>query len=329
MSSLKVDSRFSSPTSSSKCEVCGKTAYIAERLEADGKVYHKKCFKCSECKKTQSVGSYAALNGKIFCKPHFKQLFKSKGNYDEGFGTTQAKHKWDRKDGDAHTPSTTPQPKAKSSSKTAHHVDPKSAKRAEAKVLDGIGEALSLSERTKRLNESHHSSSTPDGSPKPGRNVINTPGSASLQSRMSSLRVQPGSGGGGGSTKDICGLCGKKAYLAERLEADGKVYHKKCFKCSECKKTQSVGSYAALNGKIFCKPHFKQLFKSKGNYDEGFGTTQAKHKWDHTPGGSSDANPKVPAAQPSTPPAAPPTMASLGGEDGSDAESDDSAEIEC
>lgn len=32
----------------------------------------------------------------IFCKPHFKQLFKLKGNYSEGFGAEQHKHKWDR-----------------------------------------------------------------------------------------------------------------------------------------------------------------------------------------------------------------------------------------
>lgn len=32
----------------------------------------------------------------IFCKPHFKQLFKLKGNYSEGFGSAQHKHKWDR-----------------------------------------------------------------------------------------------------------------------------------------------------------------------------------------------------------------------------------------
>ena len=77
-----------------KCAVCGKTAYAAEKLEADGKVYHKTCFKCDQCKKTLKTGNYASLQGKIFCKPHFKQLFKLKGNYDEGFGAEQHKYKW-------------------------------------------------------------------------------------------------------------------------------------------------------------------------------------------------------------------------------------------
>ena len=42
-----------------------------------------------------------------------------------------------------------------------------------------------------------------------------------------------------------------------------------CFRCLECNKPLSVGSYAALSGRVYCKPHFKQLFKLKGNYDEG------------------------------------------------------------
>jgi len=34
-----------------------------------------------------------------YCKPHFIQLFKSKGNYSEGFGEEQHKKKWVNKDG--------------------------------------------------------------------------------------------------------------------------------------------------------------------------------------------------------------------------------------
>ena len=87
-----------SPPSQSKCGCCTKTVYAMEKLEADGSVYHKACFKCSQCTKTVGLGSYASLGGKIYCKPHFKQLFKLKGNYDEGFGSTQHKMKWVRSD---------------------------------------------------------------------------------------------------------------------------------------------------------------------------------------------------------------------------------------
>jgi hypothetical protein len=43
------------------------------------------------------LGNYAALQGQIYCKPHFKQLFKKKGNYDEGFGREQHKKHWEEK----------------------------------------------------------------------------------------------------------------------------------------------------------------------------------------------------------------------------------------
>ena len=67
----------------------------------------------------------------------------------------------------------------------------------------------------------------------------------------------------------------------EKLEADGQVYHKKCFCCEVCKKAVSLGGYAALEGKVYCKPHFKQLFALKGNYNEGFGSVPHKFKWEH------------------------------------------------
>lgn len=42
-----------------------------------------------------------------------------------------------------------------------------------------------------------------------------------------------------------------------------------------------MGNYASLHGQIYCKPHFQQLFKSKGNYDEGFGHKQHKDRWNY------------------------------------------------
>lgn len=84
------------PPQQEKCETCKKTVYPMERLAADKKVFHKTCFKCAECKSTLRLGNYAALQGKLYCKPHFKQLFKTKGNYDEGFGREQHKTQWSR-----------------------------------------------------------------------------------------------------------------------------------------------------------------------------------------------------------------------------------------
>lgn len=39
-------------------------------------------------------------------------------------------------------------------------------------------------------------------------------------------------------------------------------------------------NYASLHGNNYCKPHFSQLFKAKGNYDEGFGHRPHKELWE-------------------------------------------------
>uniref|UniRef100_A0A8C6YQB6 LIM zinc-binding domain-containing protein n=1 Tax=Nothoprocta perdicaria TaxID=30464 RepID=A0A8C6YQB6_NOTPE len=79
--------------------------------------------------------------------------------------------------------------------------------------------------------------------------------------------------------QEICTLCQQRVYPMECLIADKQHFHKSCFRCHHCGSKLSLGNYASLHGKIYCKPHFKQLFKSKGNYDEGFGHKQHKELW--------------------------------------------------
>uniref|UniRef100_A0A3Q0SQB3 LIM domain containing 2 n=1 Tax=Amphilophus citrinellus TaxID=61819 RepID=A0A3Q0SQB3_AMPCI len=57
-----------------------------EKITADKYVFHKTCFCCKHCKKKLSMYSYAPLNGEFYCIFHYQQLFRRKGNYDEGFG---------------------------------------------------------------------------------------------------------------------------------------------------------------------------------------------------------------------------------------------------
>ncbi|NXD75769.1 XIRP2 protein, partial [Halcyon senegalensis] len=80
------------------CRLCQQRVYPMECLIADKQNFHKSCFRCHHCGSQLSLGNYASLHGKIYCKPHFKQLFKSKGNYDEGFGHKQHKELWNSKD---------------------------------------------------------------------------------------------------------------------------------------------------------------------------------------------------------------------------------------
>ncbi|XP_033994540.1 LIM domain and actin-binding protein 1-like isoform X2 [Trematomus bernacchii] len=91
---------FSAPVRET-CVHCKKTVYLLEELVVLEHVYHKSCFRCFHCRNTLSLGNYASLHGKIYCKPHFSQLFKAKGNYDEGFGHRPHKELWEpRADGE-------------------------------------------------------------------------------------------------------------------------------------------------------------------------------------------------------------------------------------
>ncbi|KAM4612728.1 LIM domain and actin-binding protein 1-like isoform 2-T3 [Polymixia lowei] len=76
------------------CIACLKTVYPLERLVADQHIYHNTCFRCLHCNTKLSLGNYASLHGSVYCKPHFNQLFKAKGNYDEGFGHRPHKELW-------------------------------------------------------------------------------------------------------------------------------------------------------------------------------------------------------------------------------------------
>uniref|UniRef100_A0A3B5MMC3 LIM zinc-binding domain-containing protein n=1 Tax=Xiphophorus couchianus TaxID=32473 RepID=A0A3B5MMC3_9TELE len=77
---------FSGKWKTTKCAACQKTVYPLEKMVVGEHTYHKNCFACSHCNTKLNLCNYASLHGKIYCKPHYNQLFKAKGNYDEGFG---------------------------------------------------------------------------------------------------------------------------------------------------------------------------------------------------------------------------------------------------
>ncbi|KAF5729977.1 LIM domain-containing protein WLIM2b-like isoform X1 [Tripterygium wilfordii] len=67
-------------------------------------------------------------------------------------------------------------------------------------------------------------------------------------------------------TQDKCAFCKKTAYPLEKVTVEGEFYHKSCFRCSHGGCFLNPSSYAALDGILYCKPHFSQLFKEKGSY---------------------------------------------------------------
>jgi len=84
------------------------------------------------------------------------------------------------------------------------------------------------------------------------------------------------------SSVDPCMVCGKQVYFSDKLSVEGKLVHKFCFRCAHCNGTLKLGTFAALEGRYYCKPHFKQLFKTKGNYSSGFGSPTPVQRWEQS-----------------------------------------------
>nr|XP_034974817.1 F-actin-monooxygenase MICAL2 isoform X4 [Zootoca vivipara] len=80
---------------------------------------------------------------------------------------------------------------------------------------------------------------------------------SSAQTCQGSLKkVFPQSVGG----SDICCFCQKRVYVMERLSAEGRFFHRECFRCAICATTLRLATYAfdAEEGKFYCKLHFAQ-----------------------------------------------------------------------
>ncbi|XP_041654815.1 LIM domain and actin-binding protein 1a [Cheilinus undulatus] len=108
--------------------------------------------------------------------------------------------------------------------------------------------------------------------------------------------------------RETCVSCQKTVYPLERLVANQSIYHSSCFRCSHCNTKLSLANYASLHNNVYCKPHFCQLFKAKGNYDEGFGHRPHKELWeskndsvDSSPQSSTQTKTKTPMSEPESP----------------------------
>nr|CAD7397031.1 unnamed protein product [Timema poppensis] len=60
-----------------------------------------------------------------------------------------------------------------------------------------------------------------------------------------------------------CKSCGKQVFQMEQVKAERAVWHKNCFRCKECNKQLTLDIYSSHEGQLYCKPHFRELFKPK------------------------------------------------------------------
>ncbi|CAM8899632.1 unnamed protein product [Rhodiola kirilowii] len=67
-------------------------------------------------------------------------------------------------------------------------------------------------------------------------------------------------------TLDKCSACQKTVYPLEKVTMEEEIFHKQCFRCAHAGCPLTHSSYASLDGTLYCKVHFAQLFMVKGTY---------------------------------------------------------------
>eukprot|EP00092_Neocalanus_flemingeri_P024414 GFUD01026470.1.p1 GENE.GFUD01026470.1~~GFUD01026470.1.p1 ORF type:complete len:1877 (-),score=478.06 GFUD01026470.1:313-5943(-) len=91
-----------------------------------------------------------------------------------------------------------------------------------------------------------------------------------LKREASTVWVPPTKPPGSGKS-DNCLFCAKKVYVVERMSAEGKFFHRACFRCDYCNILLRLGSYVyhregRFAGKFFCIPHSTEKALEKYKY---------------------------------------------------------------
>jgi len=76
---------WKSPSNTSLCPICSRSAYSAESfIAADRTPYHKVCLKCCQCSKRLSPATINEHDQKLYCQQCYQHLFIAQG--DNGTG---------------------------------------------------------------------------------------------------------------------------------------------------------------------------------------------------------------------------------------------------
>eukprot|EP01083_Nonionella_stella_P006434 18663_1 len=256
------------------CALCDKKGYPNEGLKVDKIYYHKICFKCSHCNQRLTMGSFAQMKGTLYCKTHFKQLFASLGgSYDKVLESgrssmlsrsgnnsgAESGYNSGADSADESTVSEQPASEKPASEKPASEKPASEKPVSEKPVINErkFASAFEAYEKKDEVSQPLSITITSDNSEvRSGKAPLKSP---KKSPRMPTVK----------SSARGCVFCDKKGYPKEGLVVNKLYYHKRCFKCSHCNQKLTMGSFAQMQGTLYCKTHFKQLFAScGGSYDK-------------------------------------------------------------
>merc|ERR1712042_430790 len=70
------------------------------------------------------------------------------------------------------------------------------------------------------------------------------------------------------SRQEYCAICQDPVYQNDRLDLGKFIIHQQCFRCLKCGLKLTNNNFATYGDALLCKPHYHQLFQTKGNYSE-------------------------------------------------------------
>lgn len=232
----------------SKCVVCNKTAYNAEAISFDKKIYHAECLKCHTCDKKTAAANVAAFEGNTYCRLCFQ-----KG----GFAQKQRNVQWEKKE-----PSANAVASRFGGGGTKCHVCAKTVYAAETVSFDKRpfhAECFKCTTCQLKI--------APSGSAMYEEKIychkcfkeggFSQKQAATKAPRSTAAANPKFSKFGGGGIK--CKICTKTVYPAETLMFEKDAYHIKCFACVTCSKVLTASAAEYTKGadhkveNIYCK----------------------------------------------------------------------------
>lgn len=63
--------------------------------------------------------------------------------------------------------------------------------------------------------------------------------------------------------QEECANCGRRVYLAERVQVENHVFHRSCFRCMVCNITLRPGAHRLDGGQFYCASHYTTLKRSR------------------------------------------------------------------